>query len=91
MIKFLKKFNFLPGIILIIIFVIPARLVENIARIILRLMNNLFAYFDYMGVSGGYLGMFYEKLMSVMFSVVVWYTYLIKICECNIKIFAKVL
>jgi hypothetical protein len=63
MTKFLKKFNFLPGIILIIIFVIPARLVENIARIILRLMNNLFAYFDYMGVSGGYLGMFYEKLI----------------------------
>ena len=63
MTKVLKKFNFLPGIILIIIFIIPARIAENISRMLMNLMNNIFAYFDWMGVSGGYIGMFYEKLV----------------------------
>ena len=63
MTEFLKKFNFLPGIILILIFVIPARIAENISRILMKLMHNVFAFFDWMGVSGGYIGMFYEKLI----------------------------
>lgn len=63
MTEFLKKLNFLPGIILILIFVIPARIAENISRILMKLMHNVFAFFDWMGVSGGYIGMFYEKLI----------------------------
>ena len=55
--------NFLPGIILIIIFIIPARIAEDIARILTRLIQNIFAYFDYLGVFDGYVGMFYEKLV----------------------------
>ena len=63
MTKFFKKLNFLPGIILIIIFIIPARIAEDIARILTRLIQNIFAYFDYLGVFDGYIGMFYEKLV----------------------------
>lgn len=59
----LKKFNFVPGIIMIFIFVIPARILENLSRGLLKLMNNIFFYFDWMGLSGGYLGMFYEKFV----------------------------
>ncbi len=61
--NFTKKLNFLPGIILIIIFITPALVAKNIAKWLLHLINNFFAYFDYYGVSGGYLGMFYEKLV----------------------------
>ena len=60
MINIFKKINFLPGIILIIIFITPALFAQRIAQAILRLMNNLFSYFDYMGISGGYAGKFYE-------------------------------
>jgi len=63
MTKFFKKLNFLPGIILIIIFIIPARIAEDIARILTRLIQNIFAYFDYLGVFDGYVGMFYEKFV----------------------------
>lgn len=63
MTKFLKKLNFFPGILLIIIFVIPARIAENIVRALLELLNNIFFYFDWLGISGGYLTMFYEKLI----------------------------
>ena len=72
MINILKKINFLPGIILIIIFIIPARIAENIARAILKLMNNVFAYFDYFGVSGGYIGKFYETLIIEGFGSAVY-------------------
>ena len=63
MTNILKKLNFIPGIILIVIFVFPARIIEDISRWILKLMNNIFFYFDWMGLSGGYIGMFYEKLI----------------------------
>ena len=63
MTEFLKKLNFLPGIILILIFIIPASIAENISRTLMKLINNIFAFFDWMGVSGGYIGMFYEKLI----------------------------
>lgn len=63
MTNILKKLNFIPGIILIIIFIIPARIVEDIARAIFKLLNNIFFYFDWLGVTGGYIGMFYEKLV----------------------------
>lgn len=59
----LKKFNFLPGIVLIIIFIFPAVIAQNLAKAILRLMNNLISYFDWIGVSGGYIGKFYELLV----------------------------
>ena len=41
----LKRINFLPGIILIIIFITPALFAQRIAQFILRLMNNFFSYF----------------------------------------------
>ena len=63
MTNFLKQLNFIPGIILIIIFIIPARILENIARALFKVLNNIFIYFDWLGVSGGYIGMFYEKLV----------------------------
>ena len=63
MTKFLKKLNFIPGILLIIIFIVPARIAENITRALFGLINNIFIYFDWLGVSGGYIGMFYEKLV----------------------------
>jgi hypothetical protein len=63
MANYLKKFNFLYGIILIIICIIPARIAQDISQALLRLINNIAAYFDFMGVSGGYVGMFYEKLI----------------------------
>lgn len=63
MINIFKKINFLPGIILIIIFITPALIAQRVAQGILRLINNLFSYFDYMGISGGYAGKFYELLI----------------------------
>lgn len=63
MINISKKINFLAGIILIVIFITPALFAQRIAQAILRLMNNLFSYFDWMGVSGGYAGKFYELLI----------------------------
>jgi len=62
-INIFKKINFLPGIILIIIFITPALIAQRVAQGILRLINNLFSYFDYMGISGGYAGKFYELLI----------------------------
>ena len=74
MTKFFKKLNFLPGIILIIIFIIPARIAEDISRILTKLIQNIFAYFDYLGVSDGYIGMFYEKLVVEGIATLVQYT-----------------
>jgi len=71
-INLLKKINFLPGLILIIIFITPALFAQRIAQAFLRLMNNLFSYFDYMGVSGGYLGKFYELLIVEGFGSAVY-------------------
>ena len=72
MINILKRINFLPGIILIIIFITPALFAQRIAQFILRLMNNFFSYFDYMGISGGYLGKFYELLIVEGFGSAVY-------------------
>lgn len=63
MINILKKFNFLVGIVLILIFITPALIAQSFAKAILKLMNNLISYFDWMGISGGYIGKFYELLV----------------------------
>ena len=60
--KFFKKLNWLPGILLIIPFAFVGKLAENIARALLGLMQDISYYFDFMGVMGGYVAMFWEKL-----------------------------
>ena len=61
--KFFKKLNWLPGILLIIPFAFVGKLAENISRALLGLLQNISYYFDFMGVTGGYIGMFWEKLI----------------------------
>lgn len=63
MIKFLNKLNFLLGIILVLVFLFPGSIAKNISQRFMRLLNNIFAYIDWTGFSGGYLGMFYESLI----------------------------
>jgi hypothetical protein len=63
MIKFLNKLNFLIGLLLVVIFSFIGKFVENISRILLKFLQNIFAYFDYLGTSSGYIAMFYEKLV----------------------------
>ena len=72
MVKYLKKLNFLCGIILIIIFIIPARFAQDVAEWLLRIVNNIAAYFDFMGVSGGYVGMLWEKFIVDGFGAAVY-------------------
>ena len=66
--KYLNKINFLVGIILIIPFAFIGKLAENITRLLLGILQNLFAAFDWIGFSDGYLGMFYEKLVMEGFA-----------------------
>ena len=63
MIKYLNKLNFLVGILLVIIFSFVGKFIENISRALLKLVQNIFAYIDYLGTSSGYIAMFYEKLI----------------------------
>ena len=60
--KTLNKLNFLVGIIMILPFAFIGKLAENIARALLAIIQNLAYALDFMGVMGGYVAMFYEKL-----------------------------
>ena len=60
--KTLNKLNFLVGIIMIVPFAFIGKLAENIARALLAVIQNLAYALDFMGVMGGYVAMFYEKL-----------------------------
>ena len=60
MINYLRKFNSLFGIFLVIIFLSLCKFLENILREILRYFEKLLHYFLYAG--GGYIELFYEKL-----------------------------
>ena len=70
--KILNKLNFLVGIILIIPFLFIGKIAENITRVLLGILQNIFAAFDFLGVSGGYIGMLYEKLVMEGFATFVY-------------------
>ena len=63
MIFYLKKLNFLIGLLLVLVFIFIGSIAENLTRKILKVMQNIFYYFDYFDINGGYFGMFYEKLL----------------------------
>ena len=51
--KILNKFNFIIGIIAVFIALWPAKILEDIARFILGILQNIFYYIGGPGVSGG--------------------------------------
>ena len=61
--KILNKFNFIIGIIAVFIALWPAKILEDIARFLLGILQNIFYYIGGPGVSGGYLDLFYESLV----------------------------
>ena len=61
--KILNKLNFIIGFIAVLIAIWPAKILENIARFLLGILQNIFYYIGGPGVSGGYLDLFYESLV----------------------------
>ena len=70
MINYLRKFNSLFGIFLVIIFLSLCKFLENILREILRYFEKLLHYFLYAG--GGYIELFYEKLFIEVLATFFW-------------------
>ena len=60
----LSKLNFIVGIILIIPFSFIGKIAENLARLLFGFVQDIAFAFDYMRVMGGYVQMFYEKLLT---------------------------
>jgi hypothetical protein len=61
--KIFNKINFLVGIILVVPFWLIGKMAENLARLLLGILQKFFYAIDWLGVSGGYAAMFYEKLI----------------------------
>lgn len=63
MMGYLKKLNFLIGIFLVFIFIFIGSIAEKLSRAFLTVIQNIFYKFDLFDVGGGYIDMFYEKLI----------------------------
>ena len=60
----LSKLNFIVGIILIIPFAFIGSIVEDLARLLFGIIQNIAFALDFMGVMGGWAAMFWEKLIT---------------------------
>ena len=60
----LSKLNFIAGILLVVPFFLLGRFLENIARALFGVIQNIIYAFDFMGYMGGYFDMFWEKLLT---------------------------
>ena len=60
---FISKLNFIVGILLVIPFSFVGKFLENIARFVFGVIQDIAFAFDFMGVMGGYVAMFWEKLL----------------------------
>ena len=60
---FISKLNFIVGILLVIPFSFVGKFLENIARLVFGIIQDIAFAFDFMGVMGGYVAMFWEKLL----------------------------
>jgi hypothetical protein len=61
---FLSKLNFIIGILLVIPFLFIGKILEDLARVLFGIVQDIAFAFDFMGVMGGYVAMFWEKLFT---------------------------
>ena len=59
----LSKLNFIVGVLLVIPFFLIGKILENIARALFAVIQNIIYAFDFMGYMGGYFDMFWEKFL----------------------------
>tara|TARA_B100000787_G_C16091403_1_gene249091 strand:+ start:270 stop:767 length:498 start_codon:yes stop_codon:yes gene_type:complete len=60
----LSKLNFIVGVLLVIPFFLIGKILENIARALFAVIQNIIYAFDFMGYMGGYFDMFWEKFLT---------------------------
>jgi hypothetical protein len=83
--------NSFLGMLLVIIFIFPAKFLEEISRKIMVFLLKIFSYFDFTGTGGGYLDLFYEKfIVEVMAAGVYCATLILIPIYLNKKFFNKI-